>query len=253
MNFQSELVRFNAHLSVEIFSEGYPALILYRSEQQDTEKKYEQLMKTVAQELRGKIKVVISDIVSDVEKNFADFLGLKKEDLPTVRIFDARETLKKYTMYNEVTYQNIYKFYSDWKANKLNPYTKSDKVVPFEYGKLFRLVTSNYWQRIFEAEKDVIVLYYRMTDTKWDEPVKVFEQLAKICIRNHNLYISSIELNGNEIQLFETPSTPYVRLFPAGKKNGHFEYKEKTINLLDLQIFLKKYTKNRINFEKTDL
>ncbi len=253
MKFHSDLLRFDQKLSIDIFSEGYPALFLYRSEKEDKEKQYENIMTKLAKQLRGKIKVIISDIESDIEKNFADFLAISKDDLPTVRIFDAREILKKYRLNNTITFDNLYQFYLDWNENKLLPYLRSEK--PYEYvpGQLYKIVGDNYWETINEKAKDTLVFYYRHSDEKIENVLKIVEEFARITRKNKDLRVCGINLNLNEIEPLDVEKTPSVRLYPSGKKEGYLEYKEIEITLSDLRIFLKKYSKYRVIYEKSEL
>ena len=253
MKFHSDLLKFDQKLSIEIFSEGYPALFLYRSQKEDNDNILENIMIKLAKQLRGKIKVIISDIESDIEKNFADFLAISKDDLPTVRIFDAREILKKYKFNGTITFDNLYQFYIDWNDNKILPYLRSDKPVEYVTGQLFKLVGDNYWPTIFDKSKDVLVLYYRHSDDKIENTLKIIEEFARIVRKNKDLKICAINLNLNEIEPLDVEKTPSIRLYPSGKKEGFLEYKEAEITLSDLRIFVKKYSKYRVIYEKSDL
>lgn len=253
MKFHSDLLKFNQKLSIDIFSEGYPALILYRSEKDDKEKYYENIMTKLANQLRGKIKVVISDIEDEIEKNFADFLAISKEDLPTVRIIDAREMFKKYRLNTPITFDNLYQFYLDWNENKLPIYLRSEKPAEYVPGQLYRVVGDNYWETISEKTKDTLVFYYRHSDDKIENVLKIVEEFARITRKNKDLKVCGINLNLNEIEPLNVDRTPSVRLYQSGKKEGYLEYRENEITLSDLRIFVKKYSKNRVVYEKSDL
>lgn len=253
LHYSSDLFRFDVSVSTEIFTEGVPAMILYRREKDDKEQKFGLMMKRLAQELRGKMRVVVSDLENEIEKSFGDMLGIKRSDLPCVRIIESGEILKKYEFTGQITFENLYKFFVDWKVNKLSTYSKSGPVTHFEEGKLFHLVAKNHWQKVFEKDKDVLVLYYKGNDEGADKNIKIFEELAIAVQKSNALYVSCMNLNENEIELFDRPPTPFVRLFPAGTKDGHIDYKASSINLGELVLFLKKYAQNRVFFEKSDL
>ena len=251
---QNELIKFDAGFATTIFSEGYPALILYRNESEDKEKIYEKMMLKLAKQLTGKIMVVISDIISDVEMDFAAFVGIDKEDLPTARIFDAIEILKKYR-YNEaqITFENLYRFYSDWHENKLKPYIKSEKVMKFEKGTLLKISGDDLPNLLSNNNMDLVVLYYASNISKSKETIILFESLAKIVKNNTNLIIGAIDVTKNELVQNDFTETPVIRIYPAGRTGNYFEYKESEITLSDLRIFVKRYSKHRVQYEKTDL
>ena len=58
---------------------------------------------------------------------FAEFLGIKEYNLPTLLIVELKDSLKKYKMDGDITEKNIMKFIYNWQNKSINLYYKSAK------------------------------------------------------------------------------------------------------------------------------
>ena len=254
MNFQSELIKFDFQAANDIFSEGYPSMILYRNPNEDKNNYLEDIMINLAKILRGKIKVVISDITSDIERDFANMVGVWKEDLPTIRIFDSREILKKYKYTDpEITLDKAYGFYLDWHSNKLNPYVRSEKEETYTAGNLFKITGNNYHDVISNKNNNVVVLYYKNNDEKSKKVFNIFKILANMVKNNKKFIVGTLELVKNEIEFNDYDKLPLVRLYQEGKINNYVDFNESEITLNKIKMFVGRHTKFEVNNVKNDL
>ena len=84
-----------------IFGKNQPAIV-YFGITGDKWTEAEKLMEKLAEKLGDKLKVIMTEIKSDMGKNIAEYIGLKDQELPSVRILDTRNVLKKYIMDGEI-------------------------------------------------------------------------------------------------------------------------------------------------------
>ncbi len=70
----------------------------------------------------------MSDTEEGIQARLADFLGLKDEMLPKIRILDPANGMRKYSYSGDakrITVDSLATFISEFKAGKLSPYFKS--------------------------------------------------------------------------------------------------------------------------------
>ena len=59
-------------------------------------------MEKLEEKLVGKLKVIMTEANSGLGKQISNYIGLKEQELPSVRIFDTRRKLKRYIMKGEI-------------------------------------------------------------------------------------------------------------------------------------------------------
>ncbi len=97
INHSSPLIyKYNEKANSVVFGKNIPGLILFREETDEKTKALDDIMRTVSERVKPKIQVVVSDIKNDLEVKFAEYIGVKKEELPAIFIADTRKDFKKY-------------------------------------------------------------------------------------------------------------------------------------------------------------
>jgi len=154
------LMSFDEKSADFIFGKSVPGLFLYRDKNSEKSSEYESMMKSAANQLRGRIQFVISDIKEDLESRLAEYIGVSASDLPTVRIHDTRTDLRKFTMEGEITQENILNFVDNWENGKLKPTLKSEEIPQEQKDDVFILVGKSFDNVVMDSTKDVLVEFY---------------------------------------------------------------------------------------------
>ena len=91
-------MEFDQNAAQIILGKSYPSLILYSNKQSISWKEYVKLMKYISIKIRGKLLCVIADIKEKISAKFAEYLGIKEYNLPTLLIVEPKDSFKKYKM-----------------------------------------------------------------------------------------------------------------------------------------------------------
>jgi len=210
-----------------IFGKQVPGLFFYRAKGSDSEAKFDELAASVAEELKGKIQVVVTDIQEGLEQRLAEYVGITATELPTVRIHDTREDLKKYNLEEEATKENIMKFVKDWLDGKLVPKMKSEdeSVTTSATTNVIPLVGLNFAQYAYDKNKDVLVEFYAPWCGHCQKLTPIYEELAtKMKDTNPNILIAKVDATANDVEGQDIQGFPTIRLFLKNDKENAVEF-----------------------------
>ncbi len=215
-----KVMKFDEKAAQIIFGKSLPAIMLYASEKSDKWGDYEKLMRSVSDKLKGKLKVVLTDIKEGMAARLAEYIGVKDKDLPSVRIADTRQDLKKYNMDGDINEENILKFVEDWENNKLKPHLKSADEPKDNNGDVFVVVGKTFEKEVINNDKDVMLLFY----APWCGHCKAlhpkYEEVAKkLKEKNPKLLLAKIDATENEVESVNISGFPTVKFYPGNKKD----------------------------------
>ena len=215
-----KVMKFDEKAAQIIFGKALPAIMLYASEKSEKWGEYEKLMKNVSEKLNGKLKVVLTDIKEGMAARLAEYIGIKENELPSVRIADTRADFKKYNMEGEINEKNILKFIEDWENNKLKPHLKSAEEPKENKDDVFVVVGKTYEKEVINNDKDVMLLFY----APWCGHCKAlhpkYEEVAKkLKEKNPKLLLAKIDATENEVESVNISGFPTVKFYPGNKKD----------------------------------
>jgi len=227
---------FDERAAQLIFGKQVPGLFFYRSSGTPDEKYMHDLAKSIVDDLKGKIQIIYTDIQEGLQQRLGEFTGVSNSDLPTVRIHDTREEIKKYILEGVITKENILKFVQDWLDGKLIAHLKSEdeSVTAQSTGPVVTLVSKNFKQYTDDITKHVLVEFYAPWCGNCQKLAPIYEDLAgKLKITNPNILVTKIDATANDIQGIELQSFPTLKLYKINEKATPVDFEgEKELHVL---------------------
>ena len=137
--FHKKIGTFDDKTTERVFGKKRPAL-LYFGEKGDKWNEDEKIMENIADKVRSKFIIVMSEIKVGMQKRIAEFIGVKNENLPSVIILDTRKGVEKYIMEGNIDEKNILNFIDEWEQGKLKLHLKSQEEPKDNSGDIFVVV-----------------------------------------------------------------------------------------------------------------
>ena len=203
-----------------IFGKNQPTII-YFGEKGKQLKEAEKLMEKIAgYALEKNLKVTMTDFNEGIGKRIAEFIGLKKYELPTIIIIDTREKeMKKYIMEKEINEENIIQFISGWEKGILKRHLKTQEEPKNNNGPIKELVGNTFRKEVIENDNDVMVVFYAPWCAHCKKLLAEYEKIAKrLKEKNQKLILAKMDASENEIEGLEVISFPTIKFYPGNRK-----------------------------------
>jgi len=238
-------MKFDEKCAQLVFGKAHPGLFLYYDKNSEKAQRLEEILAEIAPQLVGRIQVISSGITQGLETRLAEYIGVTQDDLPTVRIADSRQDLKKYNMRGEVTVENILSFVRDWESGKLSASLKSQEIPATQDESVYVLVGKSFDTVVLDDSKDVLVEFYAPWCGHCKKIAPIFEEVAKKLSHNKNLVIAKMDSTANETDKVTIQGFPTIKFWPAGKKNAPMDFEgDRTVDgFVD---FLSKHASHKV-------
>ncbi len=217
-----KFMKFGEEAANIIFNKNQSAIILFANDKFNKWDEYNKLMKNISDKINYKLKVIISDIKDLMSQKLAEYLNIKENDLPVIRIVDTKgEYTKKYKMNKDINEKNILEFINDWENKKIKSYVKSTEIPKENNGDVFIVVGDTFEEEVIKNNKDIVVLFYSPWCYHCKALLPKYEEVAKILKpKNKNLILTKINAIDNEVESIDNYDFPQIKLYPGNKKDN---------------------------------
>jgi protein disulfide-isomerase A1 len=247
--FSNQLVlNWDEKTSDKIFNNKNPVLFLFRSEKDYVE--LDKLLREVSLKLKGKLFVVVTDIENSSAR-LAELMGIKDEDLPTIRLYDTRTDLKKYKLEGEINEPNILQLVEQWEQGKLTQNLRSQDVPKRQQEAVMTVVGKNFWKVVMDKTKDVLVEFYAPWCQYCQKFAPVLENFADDIADFENIVITKIDITNNDVEGIYIKNYPTMKLWPAYRKEP-IDFNN-SLDRYGLIEFLQKNAYNKFYLKEEDL
>jgi protein disulfide-isomerase A1 len=218
------VMKFDEKAAQLVFGKATPGLFLYRDANSENTQELDNIVRSVAKQVAGKIKVVITDIKVGLETRLAEYIGVTAQDLPSVRIHDTRNDLKKYNMQGSITEENVLKFINDWENGRLRPHLKSAEIPEKQEGDVVVLVGKSFHNIVMDPTKDVLVEFYAPWCGHCKKLEPIYNELAEKLKDNTNVVIAKMDSTANEVEEVSIQGFPTIKFWPANNKSRPIDF-----------------------------
>ena len=121
------VIEFSEEYIEPIFGQRKQAIFLFRMPN-DKDSDFAKIYAEAAETLKGDILFVTSGVYDGIQSRLAEFIGVDETMLPTIRLLDPNENMKKFEFpgaVSEISVTAIGDFINDFKAGKLRAFLKS--------------------------------------------------------------------------------------------------------------------------------
>lgn len=208
-----------------IFGERKQAIFLFRDQANSGD--YEKVFTEAASALKGQIVFVTSGVEDGIQGRLGEFVGVTSDMLPTIRILDPADGMKKFSYdgaINDLNQAAVQKFIDDFKAGNLVPFLKSEPVPETQEGPVHVLVGKNFQHDVIDSDDDVLVKFYapwcghcKALAPAWEEVAAELKEVA-------GLKIAKFDATMNEADGVEIQGYPTLKFYKKGKKSAPVAY-----------------------------
>lgn len=227
------VVEFNHDTAQKIFGgEIRSHLLLFFSKEAGHFDKYMEGARNVGKLHKGQVLFVSIDADDDSHQRILEFFGMKKEEVPAMRLIKLEEDMAKFKPESsELDEETIKSFVQDFVEGKLKQHLLSEEL-PEDWDKtpVKTLVASNFDSVVFDKDKDVLVEFYAPWCGHCKQLAPIYDELGEKYKDSETVVIAKMDATANELEHTKISSFPTIKLYSKGD-NKVIEYNgERTLD-----------------------
>lgn len=213
------LVDFNHDSAQRIFGgEIKSHLLMFLSKEAGHIEKYAEPAKEIAKDYRGQVLFVSINADEDDHQRILEFFGMKKEEVPAMRLIRLEEDMAKYKPETEeISVETIKAFVEKFIKGDLKQHLLSEEL-PEDWDKtgVKTLVATNFDEVVFNKDKDVLVEFYAPWCGHCKQLVPIYDQLGENYKDSETVVIAKMDATINELEHTKITSFPTIKLYKKG-------------------------------------
>jgi len=220
------LITFSEDFIEPIFGQRKAAIFLFRSNS-DADKGFSQAFAEAANSLKGQILFVVSGVSDGIQQRLGEFIGVEEASLPTIRILDPANNMKKFTFPGRIeslTLDAITQFINDFKSGSLQPFLKSEDI-PADNSQPVKVVVGKQFNEIvIDNDNDVFIEFYAPWCGHCKKLAPEWDKLASDFAAVKGLTIAKMDATANEVDGVDIRGYPTLKFYPKGGKAAPVDY-----------------------------
>ncbi|XP_072947808.1 protein disulfide-isomerase [Epargyreus clarus] len=199
-------------------------LLLFLSKKNGDFEKYLDELRPVAKSNRDKIMCVAINTDEDDHQRILEFFGMKKDEVPSVRLIALEQDMAKYKpASNELNANVVEEFVQSFFAGTLKQHLLSEPVPEDWAAKPVKvLVATNFDEVVFDPEKKVLVEFYAPWCGHCKQLAPIYDKLGEHFEKDEDVVIAKMDATVNELEHTKITSFPTIKLYT--KDNQVHEY-----------------------------
>lgn len=205
-----------------VFGQQQPTLMLFRDSATDKDAAFMTVYSEAAKTHKGKMLFAYADVSGGIQERLAEFMGVTKESLPTLRAI-LPEEMKKFkceTKPSDLTVELIGKWADDVLSGAVKPNLKSEEIPEKNDGPVTVIVGKQWEEIVMDPTKDVLVKYYAPWCGHCKKLAPIWEELGEKYKDEKNLVIAKFDATANEAENVQIGGYPTLIFYPKDNKAG---------------------------------
>ncbi|XP_076753051.1 protein disulfide isomerase [Xylocopa sonorina] len=213
------VVDFNQDTAQKIFKGGINShLLVFLSKEAGDFDEYVEKIKEPAKKFRGEVLFVTINADEDDHSRILNYFGMKKTDLPAMRIIKLEQDMAKYKPENpELTSETVLEFVTAFVEGKLKRhFLTQDLPEDWDKNPVKALVGTNFHEVAYDKTKNVLVEFYAPWCGHCKQLAPIYEALGEKYKDKEELVIAKMDASANELEDVKIINYPTIILY---KKN----------------------------------
>lgn len=220
------IVEFNHDTAQKIFGgEIKSHLLIFIDRSKDHFETISEAARSIAKPFKDQVLFVTIDASEDDHQRILEFFGMKKEEVPAVRLIRLEDDMAKYKPESsELTADALKKFVTDFIEGKLKQHLLSQEL-PEDWNAtpVKTLVASNFDEIALDATKDVLVEFYAPWCGHCKQLAPIYDKVGEHFESNDDIIVAKMDATANELEHTKVTSFPTLKLYAKGE-NKIIEY-----------------------------